>query len=115
MACKQTGEGCDAPWPSNTVPCLRPPCCTDTLSLPCSPPVAARDAKLAAVDRPARERSEVLVNKPEDVAFVRQLVEQVEAWRQVGAIALLGWWWWRGGFAFAAAAAAAAAVWSELN
>ena len=38
------------------------------------------------MDRPPRERSEVLVNKPEDVAFVRQLVEQVEAWRQVSRV-----------------------------
>lgn len=53
----------------------------------------------------------MLVNKPEDVAFVRQLVEQVEAWRQVGTRALLGWGCC-GGLAFAAAAAA---VWLELN
>ncbi|PRW61321.1 poly(A)-specific ribonuclease PARN isoform X3 [Chlorella sorokiniana] len=44
--------------------------------------VVSRDAKLAAIDRPPRERSEVLVSKPEDVAFVGQLVAEVEAWRQ---------------------------------
>lgn len=47
-------------------------------------PAVQRDARLAAVDRPQRARSDVLLTKPEDVAFVAELVEQVTAWVQVG-------------------------------
>ncbi|KAL4459112.1 hypothetical protein ABPG75_013977 [Micractinium tetrahymenae] len=43
---------------------------------------ATRDQKLAAVDRPQRERSEVLVRRPEDVAFVQATVEAVKGWLQ---------------------------------
>lgn len=59
------------------------------IHLPCPamacPAVTTRDAKLAAVDRPPRERSDVLVRKPEDVAFVAALVEQVTEWLQARA------------------------------
>ena len=41
-----------------------------------------RDARLAAIDRPRQERSDVLVRKPEDVAFVQQLVARVTEWMQ---------------------------------
>lgn len=44
---------------------------------------AQRDAKLAAVDRPPRERGEVLVKKAEDVAFVGGTVAAVTEWLQV--------------------------------
>ncbi|EFN53567.1 hypothetical protein CHLNCDRAFT_136728 [Chlorella variabilis] len=45
-------------------------------------PVALRDARLASVDRPPRERSEVLVRKAEDVAFVKDTVASVAEWLQ---------------------------------
>lgn len=59
-------------------PC--PPCCA----------AAQRDAKLAAVERPPRERGEVLVKKEEDVAFVAATVAAVTQWLQVGHAWLLG-------------------------
>jgi len=49
------------------------------------PAVKARDAKLASVDR-QRERAEVLLRKPEEVAFVKSLVESVTEWLQVGGL-----------------------------
>lgn len=48
--------------------------------------VVQRDARLASVDRPQRERSEVLVRKAEDVAFVADIVAAVTQWMQAG------WW-----------------------
>jgi hypothetical protein len=42
-----------------------------------------RDARLASIDRPRQERNGVLVKKPEDVAFVQQLVTRVTEWMQV--------------------------------
>ena len=44
--------------------------------------VEQRDRRLAALERPPRERNGVLVSKPEDVAFVGALVAQVSAWLQ---------------------------------
>lgn len=43
---------------------------------------AARNQKLAAVDR-QRERAEVLVRRPDDVAFVQATVQAVKEWLQV--------------------------------
>lgn len=43
---------------------------------------ATRDQKLAAVDRQRPERSEVLVRRPEDVAFVQATVQAVKEWLQ---------------------------------
>lgn len=55
--------------------------------------VALRDARLASVDRPPRERSEVLVRKAEDVAFVKDTVASVAEWLQVRGRALACWRW----------------------
>ncbi|KAI3424112.1 hypothetical protein D9Q98_009473 [Chlorella vulgaris] len=51
--------------------------------------VVQRDARLASVDRPHRERSEVLVRKAEDVAFVADIVAAVTQWMQGDAPDLL--------------------------
>ena len=48
--------------------------------IPCA--ATARDQRLAFVDRPQRERSEVLVTKPEDKAYVEEVVARVTGWMQ---------------------------------
>ena len=44
-----------------------------------------RDAKLAALDRGPRDRDEIRVSRPDDVAAVGRLVADVRAWLAAGA------------------------------
>ena len=46
-------------------------------------PAALRDERLASVRGPQRDRGEIHISRPDDVAMVQALVARVRAWLQV--------------------------------